>query len=298
MALIDFKGYLIEYKEFLLLDKNLTKNTIESYFYDLNSFIDYIEKIKLKSDITEEIISDYLISLSKDDLSPTTIARHLSSLKSFFNFLFDEGLISNNPTQNIEGPRIFRELPSYLTIEEVDRLLGFNIIKSTDLRDKTILELLYSCGLRVSEVIELTLSSIDFDEGFILVYGKGDKERLIPFGDRAYKLIKDYVNNVRPLLVKPHTNNHLFLNARLGNKLSRMGIWKIVKKYVIKQNIQKKVKPHTLRHSFATHLLSNGADLRTVQELLGHSDISTTTIYTNVTKDMLRNAYNKYHPLK
>ncbi len=298
MNLIEIRKFIDDYREFLLLDKNLSDNTIESYFFDLNNFINYLENYVKNSDIKEKTISEYLIHLSKEDLSPTTIARHLSSLKSFFNFLSDENKMNDNPTQNIEGPRVFRNLPTYLTIEEIDKLLSFPVKTTTDLRDKAILELMYSCGLRVSEVIQLSLSNIDFNESFILVYGKGGKERLIPFGERAYNLLDNYIKNVRILFIKNDTTNHLFLNAKFGKKLSRMGIWKIVKKHVINQNIQKKVKPHTLRHSFATHLLANGADLRTVQELLGHSDISTTTIYTNVSKDMLRNAYNKYHPLK
>lgn len=288
--------------DYMFTERNLSKNTIESYTYDINKFLEYCSIISSKSvdrlSIEQNLINDYLIHCSMEDLSPTTIARYLSSLKLFFSFLVDENITDYNPTQNIEGPRLLRHLPVYLTVEEVDRLLDFDVVKSADLRDKAMLELMYSSGLRVSEVIELRLSDIDFEENFLLIRGKGSKERLVPFGDRAEILLKSYIYDVRKLFVKTYSENFVFINVRFGKKLSRMGVWKILRKYVEKQNIQKKIKPHTLRHSFATHLLANGADLRTVQELLGHADISTTTIYTHIDKEMLKRAFNEYHPLK
>jgi integrase/recombinase XerD len=285
------------FKDYLLLEKNLSQNTIESYIYDIKKFCDYAGNIDNKKSIDENFIENYLIECSMQELSPTTIARYLSSLKSFFAFLYDEKVILKNPTQNIEGPHIFRSLPTYLSVEDINKLLSFPIKKSSDLRDKAMFELMYSSGLRVSEVIELKLSNIDFAESFLLISGKGNKERLVPFGERAYKLLWEYIYNVRKLYLKPQSTNYVFINVRFGTKLSRMGIWKILKKHVISQNIEKHIKPHTLRHSFATHLLENGADLRTVQELLGHSDISTTTIYTQVSKELLRKAFKQYHPL-
>jgi len=296
VVLLDFHDKINDYANHLLLERNLSKNSIDSYIYDIKKFVEYASK-KKDIEIDEQFINEYILNCALNDLNPASISRYLSSLKSFFNFLFDEKIIDRNPTQNIEGPRIFRSLPIYLTVEEVNKLLSFSITSSSELRDKAILELMYSSGLRVSEVIDLKLSNVDFEESFLLISGKGNKERLVPFGERAYHLLWEYIYNVRKFYVKPKTTNNVFLNVRLGTKLSRMGIWKILKKYTSMQNIQKNIKPHTLRHSFATHLLANGADLRTVQELLGHSDISTTTIYTQVTKDMLRKAFNQYHPL-
>ncbi len=298
MDIKNLENEIEDFKDYLLLEKNLSQNTIDSYLYDIKKFYDYAISFDEKKNIDENFISEYLIECSMQELSPTTIARYLSSLKSFFAFLYDEEVISKNPTQNIEGPHIFRSLPTYLSIEDINKLLNFPIKKSSDLRDKAMLELMYSSGLRVSEVIELKLSNIDFTESFLLISGKGNKERLVPFGERAYKLLWEYIYNVRKLYLKPQSTNHVFINVKFGTKLSRMGVWKILKKHVISQNIEKHIKPHTLRHSFATHLLENGADLRTVQELLGHSDISTTTIYTEVTKEMLRKAFTKYHPMK
>lgn len=297
MLIEELVNKIEEFKDYILLEKSLSQNTIASYIYDIKKFCDYVSAIKKEIEIDEDFINNYLIDCSMKELSPTTIARYLSSLKAFFAFLYDEEDISANPTQHIEGPHIFRSLPTYLSVEEINKLLDFPIKKNSDTRDKAMLELMYSSGLRVSEAIELKLSNIDFSESFLLILGKGNKERLVPFGERAYQLLWEYIYNVRKLYLKPASTNHVFINVRFGKKLSRMGVWKILKKHAIEQNIEKPIKPHTLRHSFATHLLANGADLRTVQELLGHSDISTTTIYTQVSKDMLRKAFNQYHPL-
>jgi len=235
--------------------------------------------------------------LNKLGLSSTTAARYYSSLKSFFNYLLQNDYIKANPIEKLETPKLEKKLPPVLTVNEVEKILSQP--KTEDklgLRDKAILELFYACGLRVSELIDLKISSLFFDDEIIRVFGKGSKERLVPIGSSAINWINKYLTKSRPILEKKlKSSNFLFLNNH-GGKLTRMGVWKIISKYSKEAKINKEVHPHTFRHSFATHLLEGGADLRAVQEMLGHSDISTTQIYTHIDREFIKQEHKQYHP--
>jgi len=294
-----FNALLGRFINYLYLEKNLSMNTIKSYKIDLKLLFDWakIEKnIKFK-DYDQSTIIEYLAVSSERGLNHRTISRYLSSIKSFYRFLIDEDILDKNPTLNISNPKAFINPPEYLTVEEVDLLLSIPKENSVlGLRDRTIIELLYSCGLRVSEAVGLKMNSINFNEKYLIVFGKGEKERIIPFGKKASDLLLRYINWSRGILLKKKIRNNLFLNFR-GDVLSRKGLWKIIKGYARMSGIRKNIKPHILRHSFATHLIQNGADIRSVQELLGHSDISTTQVYTHLDKGTLIDIHKKYHPI-
>ena len=289
---------LLRYYDYLYLEKGLSRNTVDAYKNDLSLFFAYCQStsIDIFNPGYSGIVS-YLSFCRDTGVSGRTLARYLSSIRSFYNFLISEGEIDNDPLIKVESPKLARNLPEYLTLEEIEILF-----KTPDestifgLRDKTILELMYSCGLRISEVVGLNVNSIDFENEIILVYGKGSKERIVPYGGRAKRLLESYIQNSRPYLLKRGVTPALFLNYR-GERLSRKGIWKMIKSYARKSGIQKNIKPHTLRHSFATHLIQNGADLRFVQELLGHTDISTTQIYTHLDRGTLIDVHRRYHPI-
>lgn len=287
-------------RSFLLyieLEKSLSANTIASYEFDLIKFHDFLESIKVFAfnDITSQNIEKFLAYLTKQYKS-TTSARILSSLRQFYNFLLNKKLVKNNPFDNFDSPKLPRNLPDVLTVFEIDDILRkININGKLGLRDRAILETMYACGLRVSEVINLKVSNILEDEGVVRVYGKGSKERIVPIGDEALKWIDKYLLNSRILLSNPKSEDYLFLNWR-GKKLSRMAIWNILDKYSKMAKIKKKIHPHILRHSFATHLLEGGADLRSIQEMLGHADITTTQIYTHVDISYLKEVHKTYHP--
>ncbi|MFC2093573.1 site-specific tyrosine recombinase XerD [Bacteroidota bacterium] len=293
------------FNNFLRTEKSLSDNTINSYNFDLDKFFDYVIDVKLISSvkrIDESTISDYIKYLRKSETknqksySEKSINRFISSLKSFFNFLLSEKEISVNPLENIETPKTARILPNVLTINEIDEMLNKTDVKTKlGLRDRAILETMYATGLRVSELINLEISNIFFDDGFVRVIGKGSKERIVPIGRSALKYITKYINDSRQYLRSNRSENFLFLNHR-GGKLSRMAIWDIVKKYCKLARIAKEIHPHTLRHSFATHLLEGGADIRIIQEMLGHSDISTTQIYTHIDKEYLIEVHKSFHP--
>ena len=278
---------------YLQAERGLSPNTVESYKNDVVSFLK-----KTKKDVkhmTKEDIEEYLHSLDSSNFSTATIARKTSSLRMFFLFWVGEGLIEKTPMNNIQSPRMEKRLPEFLSADEVTKLIeSVNGDFKYSIRDKAILELLYGCGLRVSELLNLKKEDLFLKEDFIRVKGKGNKERIIPLGDKAKKAIIKYINEERPILDKKNST-YLFLTRR-GNKLSRMGMWKRFRNYLAKSGIRKKCTPHTLRHSFATHLLERGATLRTVQLLLGHSDISTTQIYTHVDRNYLREILSSYHP--
>jgi integrase/recombinase XerD len=297
----DSELMLARFLDHLYLEKNLAANTIRSYKQDLHLFIAYVESSREKrglGDMERRDIIDYLAFCRRSGLHSRTTSRYLSSLRSFYRFLLDEGAVQRDPTVHITSPRTIVNPPEYLTLEEVDLLLALPDESTVlGLRDKAMLELMYSCGLRVSELCELTVNSARFDERLLLVYGKGSKERIIPFGDRAGSLLERYVEWSRPQLLKSRLSDLLFLSVR-GEGLSRKGLWKMIKGYAVRSGIKKNVKPHILRHSFATHLIQNGADLRIVQELLGHSDISTTQIYTHLDRGTLIDLHRKYHPLE
>jgi integrase/recombinase XerD len=278
---------------YLQAERGLSGNTVESYKSDVLSFLENTKK-NIK-DIDGEDIKNYLRSLHSSNFSTATIARKTSSLRMFFLFHLGEGLIEVTPMNNIQSPRAEKKLPKFLSVDEIERLIeSINGKFKYPMRDKAILELLYGCGLRVSELLNTRREDIFLKEDFIRVKGKGSKERIIPIGSKAKKALIKYITEERPVLDKKKSA-FLFLTRR-GNKLSRMGLWKRFQEYLIKSGITKSCTPHTLRHSFATHLLERGASLRTVQLLLGHADISTTQIYTHVDRNYLRKILTSYHP--
>lgn len=284
---------------FIELEKSLSENTVKSYTFDLTRFNDFLETegIKSFSDVTEREIERFLALLKKGSRSSTS-ARMLSSLRQFFNFLLssNKGIISVNPMEFFDSPKLSRKLPEVLTVPEIDKILDQPDINTTlGLRDKVIMELMYACGLRVSEVIELKNSNIIDSDEVIRVFGKGSKERVVPIAASALEWLRIYKQNSRPIIMKKHSEDYLFLNWR-GRKLSRMAIWDIINKYSKMAKIQKSIHPHIFRHSFATHLLEGGADLRSIQEMLGHSDISTTQIYTHVDITYLKEVHKQFHP--
>jgi len=301
----DFDSKLKMYNLYLRTEKNLSANSIHSYNLDILKFFSYLNEnasgLKIES-VKEEDVRKYIAYLRKsvnkkeDYFSDKSLNRYISSLRSFFKYLESEELISSNPIENIESPKVKRMIPEFLTYEEVDKLLAIpDVNNKLELRDKSMLEVMYAAGLRVSEVINLEYRDIYFEEGYFRVFGKGSKERIVPVNKTSIKWLKEYYLKSRVLLTKPDSGETVYLNFR-GMKMTRMAVWKIIRKYCIKAEINKKVHPHTLRHSFATHLLEGGADIRVIQELLGHSDISTTQIYTHIDKEYLIQVHKNYHP--
>ena len=279
-----------DYEKYLSLERNYSQNTVSAYLNDVNHFNIFIKKDLLR--ITPDDIRLYLKHIN--NLTNKTISHNISSLKSFYNYLEAIELISYNPTNEIDRPKLEQKIPTYLTLDEVSKLLDIKIENEYNARDKAILELLYSSGIRISELTSMELSNIDLDECLIRIMGKGSKERIIPLGDYAIDALKNYLNNYRHLLSKKNTT-YVFLNNR-GGQLSRQFIFKTIKNYAIKKGIKKNISPHTLRHTFATHLLKNGADLRIIQELLGHENLSTTQIYTHLSNEKLKSDYEEYYP--
>jgi len=291
--------FLKEYLTTLKLERNLSGNTVSSYKNDISSLLGFLETLGITdpSQVNKKEINSFFSSLSKTGLSSNSAARYYSSIKGFFRYLFIQNYIKENPMEKVSSPKLKKGLPLVLSVTEVDSILfrpdTSNVL---GLRDKALLELLYACGVRVSELLGLKVSDLFFSEEMIRVFGKGSKERLVPVGRSAVKWVKEYLIKSRPMLEKKHkSENFLFLNPR-GTKLSRMGIWKIVDKYVKDAGIKKEVHPHTFRHSFATHLLEGGADLRAVQEMLGHADISTTQIYTHIDREYIKQMHKDFHP--
>ncbi|MBT8378378.1 MAG: site-specific tyrosine recombinase XerD [Ignavibacteria bacterium] len=291
--------FLREYISSLELERNLSINTIKSYQNDLNSLIGFLKEIKINdpADINYQHLSTFFKTLNKLGLSSRSAARYYSSIKGFFKYLFASGYLQKNPMEKLSAPKVSKGLPVVLNVNEVEKILDFpNTSTKLGLRDKALLETFYACGLRVSELINLKVADLFLQEGIIRVLGKGSKERLVPIGSSAIQWIEEYLSKSRPLLVKKAiSENFLFLNNR-GTRLSRMGIWKIVNQSKLGAGIKKEVHPHTFRHSFATHLLEGGADLRAVQEMLGHADISTTQIYTHLDRDYIKQVHKEYHP--
>ncbi|MCJ7666211.1 MAG: site-specific tyrosine recombinase XerD, partial [Actinobacteria bacterium] len=292
-----FEKNINYYFEYLRFERLLMPNSISSYERDIKKFKYHLFSNPEVSflNISKPQILDFLKILYEDQ-SDISVSRILSTLRGFYKFLIRQQIIKRNPWSGISNPRSSKKILDILEIEEVVRFLE-SIPQSTpsDLRDRAMFEILYSCGLRVSEVCGLRSGDIDFDEHLLRFIGKGDKERIVPLGDTALIYLKKYIYSARGKIEKEKKTDYLFLNMR-GGRLSRQGYWKILKKYANKAGIEKNLYPHIFRHSFATHLLQRGADLRTVQKLLGHSSISTTEIYTNLTKKYLKDAYFKYHP--
>lgn len=282
--------YIMLYIDHLKYERKLSDNTVNSYRDNLKQFLLFFENKNILN-LTEKDVKDFISKLNK---SEKTKAHYITVLNSFYNFLIDEEKITINPCENIRLPKLPKKLPNYLTVEEVDKLLDLRLNSPLAYRNKAMLELLYSTGIRITELIELKLNNIDFNDELIRVMGKGSKERIIPLGEEATKYLMLYVNQYRNLILKTKTSNYLFVN-NFGNKMTRQGFFKILKKECKNQGIEKNISPHTLRHSFATHMLNNGADLRIIQELLGHSDISTTQIYTHLSREKIKQDY-EYHP--
>ena len=294
----DSNELLDQFLSHLRIERGLSENTVSSYSSDLIKYFRHLDnKEKYPLLVNREDIAQYLALIKKkNDYSPRTIARNLSAIKMFYRFLIGEGRLADNPARLLEPIKLPRRLPGTLSHDEVDRLLASpDNTASLGQRDSAMLELLYATGLRVSELVGLHLVNLNLDPGFIRTIGKGSKERLVPMGDKARDAIKLYLTYGRPDLIKGKNVPYLFLNSR-GSSISRQGFWKIIKKYGIIAEITKKITPHSLRHSFATHLLEGGADLRSVQIMLGHSDISTTQIYTHVSRERLKQIHEKYHP--
>lgn len=300
--------HLRSYIHFLTLEKNVSDNTIASYKHNISRYINFLESKNIHSpgNISEEIVSDFIKSLSKLLLSPKSISQNISAIKSFHKFLIGDGIAKNDPTQNISTPKLPKNLPEVLNIEEIELILKQpDTSEPLGMRDRAVLETLYATGMRVSELTNLKQNDIIFETGIVRVFGKGSKERIVPIGNSAIEWIKKYQSEVRIILANPtsrsgkkrfpRSQDVLFLNAH-GRPLTRMAIWNIVDKYSKQAYIEKAVHPHTFRHSFATHLLEGGADLRAVQEMLGHSDISTTEIYTHVDKEYLKEVHKTFHP--
>ena len=289
------KEYPEEIKKYLntlQYERKLSPNTIKSYEENLEIFLDFI-KGKSIFEIKQNDIEEFL---GKQEKTETTKAHYLSVLNSFYLFCIYEGYTNYNPCEGIPMPRLIKKIPEYLTYEEVDKLLNIPLNTAYDYRTKAMLELLYATGMRISELLSLRYTNVDFDNDFVRVEGKGSKERIIPFNETSKKYLQLYLNQYRPVLVKKGKNyQELFLNNR-GTPISRQGFFKILKNLCITTGISKQISPHVLRHSFATHLLNGGADLRVIQELLGHSDISTTQIYTHVSKEREKEEYLSSHP--
>lgn len=294
---MSFKESIEEYLSFCMIDKGLSKNTYESYKNDLNKYKEYCDTKGITSpkDIKPETIENYLAYLYENDSDETsTVARKLTAIKNYHAFLEKEHIIDKNVSLGIKRPKLKKQIVKTLSIEDVDKLLDITLKTPFDYRNKAMLELIYATGLRVSELVNLTLNNIDFTNCIIRIVGKGNKERIIPLGEYSMYYLNMYMD-VRNSLLKKEVCDALFVNNH-GKKITRQGFFKNLKAILKEKGLDEEVSPHTLRHSFATHLLNSGADLRSIQEMLGHSDISTTRIYTHVSDNKLNSDYKEYHP--
>lgn len=294
------KEQINAFLHYLGVEKGFSGNTIAAYRNDLYSLAEYLRKGGRHSswqDLGSDTLADYVVDLQNRGYSPTTLARKIASVKSFFAFLVEEGIVVVNPTEELRAPRIGRTLPKALSEEEVERLLRAPAQLQTPEgeRDRAMLELLYATGMRVSELVSLDLDDVNLDQGFVRCRGKGDKERLLPFHEDASETLQEYIEDARVTLKGPRKERALFLN-RWGDRLTRQGFWLILKEHAADAGITTPVTPHTIRHSYATHMLRGGASLRQVQEFLGHASISTTQVYTHLTDDHLKDEYERTHP--
>lgn len=288
--------YLLGYETYLTTEKKASSNTLSSYLRDVRQFSDYVERENLPLvRVTQRNVEEYARYLAGKGKSVSTITRAVASLKSFYNYLTDSNQIAANPVRGVTPAKVERRLPQILTNKEVELFLEQpECTDAKGYRDRAMLELLYATGIRVSELISLNVNNLNLSAGFIRCVGKG-KERIIPLYPAAIRALTDYLNNIRPRMVENPQETALFVNMN-GERMSRQGFWKIIKHYQETANIKKEITPHTLRHSFAAHLLENGADLRSIQEMLGHADISSTQVYVQLVKQKLKDVYNKAHP--
>ncbi|OGW29446.1 MAG: site-specific tyrosine recombinase XerD [Nitrospinae bacterium RIFCSPLOWO2_12_FULL_47_7] len=287
--------FVKEYIAFLSIEKRHSRNTVDAYKRDVTRFVHFFSDRKADS-LTTQDIRIFLIKLQKEGISSSTQARFLSSLKSFFRFLLNEKHIKENPVEILESPKRWRKLPALLAISEVDVLLACPDKKTPfGIRDQAMLEVLYATGLRVSELVSLKKSDLNLQVGYLRSFGKGSKERIVPMGEVARAAVENYLLRSRPAFLKGRNASELFITQQ-GTGMTRQGFWKILKAYVMQTNIKTSISPHTLRHAFATHLLEGGADLRSVQQMLGHSDISTTQIYTHILQQRMRDIHDQFHP--
>lgn len=293
------RAFLLErFSDYLSLEQGSSPRTREAYARDVGRLAEFAvaKGLRVPADLTVRLLREYIYQLKDLGLAPASIRRSVSGVRTYFRFLLADGILVRDPSERLETPKRWRTLPDVLTVAEIERLLAAPTMDdSLYFRDRAMLELAYGAGLRVSEWISVDVKDLLIDQGVVRVFGKGSKERLVPLGRSAIAALAIYRRELRPRLERGAGKGALFLNAR-GEPLSRMGAWKILRKYVTRAGIEKHVTPHTLRHSFATHLLEGGADLRAVQEMLGHTDISTTQIYTHVDREYLRSVHRQYHP--
>ncbi len=289
---------LESFLDYISLERGLSINTRKAYADDLRQFLSYLTEkgVSSLSQVSRKQILDHLMAMKASGMSTNSISRHLVSIKIFFRYLQQEGLLDKNVTDTMDSPRLWKILPDTLSEKEVDLLLEApDMRKPLGVRDRAMLEIFYACGLRVSELANLKLADLHTDDGYIRCIGKGRKERVIPIGDKSLRLLNRYLEEVRPILCdNPHVQQ-VFVSKREAG-LCRQRLWQIIKKYTKDAGIMKNVTPHTLRHSFATHLLANGAPLRVIQEMLGHADIATTQIYTHVNPERLKSIHQQFHP--
>ena len=288
------EALLHQYRSYLKNDRKLSSNTLESYHRDLQQFIIYLadEGVAHPKEVNKTMLMTYCSVLEKRGRAASTIARNVASLRSFYHFLFQQKAVETNPAEELEAPRTLKRMPNTLSFEEVDHLLSLPSGEDfKGYRDRAMLELLYATGIRVTELISLQLADIDLSLGFVRCSQERSRERIIPLGSKAIQSVKIYLEEYRPRT----SEKNLFLNVQ-GKPLSRQGFWKIIKAYAKSAGIDKSITPHTLRHSFATHLLQNGADIQAVQEMMGHSDVSTTQVYAQLIRNRIKDVYNKAHP--
>lgn len=292
------KSILRRYNQYLQLEKSLSPNTLEAYQNDLNHLLEFLQEKNLcYKNVTIEDLQHFCAVLIDLGISARSLARTLSGLRSFYRFLLLEGEVENDPTELLEGPKISRHIPDVLTVEEIDRMIScIDLSKQEAQRNRTILEVLYSCGLRVSELCQLKLSSLYLDEGFIRVEGKGNKERLVPISEKAIKELNFWFSERVHIPIKPGNEDYVFVSFRRGGALTRVMVFYIIKELAERAGIHKSISPHTFRHSFATHLLEGGANLRAIQSMLGHESIGTTEIYTHIDTARIREEILNHHP--
>ncbi|HUL29309.1 MAG TPA: site-specific tyrosine recombinase XerD [Thermodesulfobacteriota bacterium] len=289
---------LESFLHYLIAEKGLSKNTIDAYRHGLTRFLAYLRERNLQEirDVAKVDIQSFLLVLRKKHLNTRSIVRDLTILRTFFRFLIQEGILQSNPVEDLESPKVAKKLPEILTINEIERIIEQpNLQTPLGTRDRAMLEILYATGMRVSELIQLPTHQVNLEAGYVLVYGKGSKERIVPLGGEAMRWVDLYLRTARRVLSKEKESPFLFIN-RSGKRLTRQGFWKNLRHYAQKAGLHKRITPHLLRHSFASHLLERGADLRSVQMMLGHVDISTTQIYTHVTGERLKKVHKRYHP--